>query len=380
MKVLLAEDSKSSQLVIKSYIEEANYQVVIANNGQEAVELFLSEKPDLILMDVSMPIMDGVSAAQEIRKQSVDSWIPIIFLSGLASPKDIVRGIDAGGDDYLTKPIDSIVLNSKLRAMQRISDMQAKLEQAHQDLTAKQNILEQEELIARHVFESITSVNKSDSSEINLWCKPMESFSGDLVLSTILPSGKLRVLLCDFTGHGLPAALGAIPASSIFTALAHKDLPLEILIAEVNEKLKTLLPTNIFSCACGIDIDSSRTKFRVWNAGLPDMLIIDAKGNVKQRFPSTHLPLGIVSYDKEELHCVTGYLDDGDLIYMYSDGIVEAENSTGEMLGEEAFENLLMTSTSKSGRISDIKSRTLSFMGSAPSTDDISLVEIQVKT
>ncbi|OUR65511.1 hypothetical protein A9Q79_00500 [Methylophaga sp. 42_25_T18] len=137
MKVLLAEDSRSNQMLISAYIEDFGHQVVIVEDGKAAVEAFKLDRPDLILMDVSMPVMDGITATKKIRTLCSDSrdWIPIIFLSALANSKDIAKGIDAGGDDYLSKPVDAIVLNAKLTAMARIADMRQQLDAANRKLT-----------------------------------------------------------------------------------------------------------------------------------------------------------------------------------------------------------------------------------------------------
>ncbi|RKZ86022.1 MAG: diguanylate cyclase response regulator [Gammaproteobacteria bacterium] len=136
MKVLLAEDSRSNRMLIKAYVEEAGHQVVTVDDGQQAVDSFAIERPDLVIMDVTMPVKDGIEAAKEIRAltDSENDWVPIIFLSAMTEPEDIARGIDAGGDDYLTKPIDATVLNAKLRAMQRIAEMRQKLHKANRKL------------------------------------------------------------------------------------------------------------------------------------------------------------------------------------------------------------------------------------------------------
>ena len=136
MKVLLAEDSRSNQMLITAYVEEAGHQVIAVNDGQQAVDVFSVERPDLVIMDVTMPVKDGIEAAREIRKltDSENDWVPIVFLSGMTDSDDIARGIDAGGDDYLTKPIDATVLNAKLRAMQRIAEMRQKLHKANRKL------------------------------------------------------------------------------------------------------------------------------------------------------------------------------------------------------------------------------------------------------
>ena len=136
MKVLLAEDSRSNQMLIRAYVEEAGHQVTIVGDGQQAMESFIEERPDLVLLDVNMPVMSGIEVAQEIHKiiDIENDWIPIIFLSGMNESADIARGIDAGGDDYLIKPIDATVLNAKLRAMQRISEMRRQLHKANWEL------------------------------------------------------------------------------------------------------------------------------------------------------------------------------------------------------------------------------------------------------
>ena len=93
MKVLLAEDSKTNQILIRAYIEEAGHDIIIANDGQQAVTSFINERPDLVLMDIIMPGKDGIEAAKEIKAlyEKEHDWVPIIFLSAMTESKDIVR-------------------------------------------------------------------------------------------------------------------------------------------------------------------------------------------------------------------------------------------------------------------------------------------------
>jgi len=124
MKVLIVEDTRTNLLIFTKQISSMGHEVVSATNGQEAIEVFQREKPDLVLMDVMMPVMDGLDATREIRKISgTQGWVPIIFLTAMQKDGDLVRGIEVGGDDYLTKPISSIVLKSKVIAMERIAQM-----------------------------------------------------------------------------------------------------------------------------------------------------------------------------------------------------------------------------------------------------------------
>ena len=132
MKVLLIDDSIAYSQVIQSYVESAGHSVITACDGEQGILKFLEHKPDLVLLDVNMPNMDGYQCAHHIRKncQQGNLWIPIIFLSAEVTDDAIVRGIDSGGDDYLLKPITLKVLSAKLRAMARIANMRKELEDA----------------------------------------------------------------------------------------------------------------------------------------------------------------------------------------------------------------------------------------------------------
>jgi len=133
MKILLIDDSKIEQMVISSFLDSSTHDVIIASSGEEGIQAFKAQQPDLILLDVMMPGIDGYEVAKRIRA-SEEPWVPIIFLSGKTSSEDLVKGISAGGDDYLTKPVDPLVLSAKLQAMDRISTMRSQLIQTTKQL------------------------------------------------------------------------------------------------------------------------------------------------------------------------------------------------------------------------------------------------------
>lgn len=127
MKVLLAEDSLSLLLATKAMIEAEGHTVVTARDGKKALALFAEQQPDLVILDIIMPEMDGYEVSAAIRARLQGNWIPIIFLSGMHECEDIAKGIELGADDYIIKPVSKIVLNAKLSAMQRIADMRQRL-------------------------------------------------------------------------------------------------------------------------------------------------------------------------------------------------------------------------------------------------------------
>jgi diguanylate cyclase (GGDEF)-like protein len=122
MKILVVDDSEEERRRVTSLLHKLGHEVVTAGNGLEAVEAYAMDMPELVLLDVTMPVMDGLETARTVRRMP-GPWIPIVFLSADTEPEDIAAGINAGGDDYLSKPPNEVVLAAKLLAMQRIANM-----------------------------------------------------------------------------------------------------------------------------------------------------------------------------------------------------------------------------------------------------------------
>lgn len=128
MKILVVEGSSANLLILSRYVERLGCEVTRAECGEAAVEQFARQRPDMVLLDVTLPDIDGHVVAQRIRAmENPDDWTPIIFLATVGKDKDVEKAILAGGDDYLQKPVSEILLAAKLRAMQRIIQMRTSL-------------------------------------------------------------------------------------------------------------------------------------------------------------------------------------------------------------------------------------------------------------
>ncbi len=142
MKVLIVEDSRINLRQISSIVSKMGHDIVTAHNGKEAITAFKSENPDIILMDVMMPEMDGYEAARHIKKLVGNRWVPLIFLTAMTEAEDLAEGIDAGGDDYLAKPVNKVILTAKIKAMSRIAAMQKELFELTEKLESANKKLE----------------------------------------------------------------------------------------------------------------------------------------------------------------------------------------------------------------------------------------------
>jgi diguanylate cyclase (GGDEF)-like protein len=142
MKTLVVEDSRTNLQIICRHLERMGITPIPATSGTQAIDLFVSERPDMVLLDAILPDVDGFEVARRLRQlEQPGDWTPILFLTALSSDEDLEKAIAAGGDDYIHKPFSDVVLGAKIRAMQRIIQMRCsllvltrKLDTANQEL------------------------------------------------------------------------------------------------------------------------------------------------------------------------------------------------------------------------------------------------------
>ncbi len=142
MKVLIVDDSPTIRAALRTLVEQMGHSVIDAEDGSKGLASYRDSRPDLVLIDVVMPVMDGYDAARQMRQIRPDEWVPIIFLSSKEADQDLNRAIEAGGDDYLVKPVSFVVLNAKIRALQRIEATRVKLVETSRELAAANRELE----------------------------------------------------------------------------------------------------------------------------------------------------------------------------------------------------------------------------------------------
>ena len=375
LNVLVVDDVLHNLSLLAQFLNQSGYKVCTAASGQQAVDVFRSERPDIILMDVMLPDISGIEATRRIRDLAGDRWVPILFISALGQSEDMVRGLEAGGDDYLTKPVDLVLLGTKLKAMQRIAAMQAQLAETAKVLETYRNEAEREQETAQTLMELMIKAASAEDPGLKMWLEPATRFSGDLMVANRSRFGHLYVLHADSMGHGLTAALPLLPISQIFSTMSARCITLPGIVHEMNASLRKQIPRGFFVSLTLACIDRRNRVVEVWNGGNPPALLVNAAGEVLRRFESRQVPLGILAPEEFVAETEIWQLqEDGASLVLYSDGLAEARDADGQPFGEERVMQALRQDGDKhAALISAVRTH----LGGTKGHDDISLISAE---
>ncbi len=376
--VLIADDDIPNRLVLQAILEKQGYCVLQADDGVQAVDVFSREHPDLVLMDIKMPNMDGYEATQQIKAMSTDAFIPVIFLTATSDSKGLARCVASGGDDFFTKPYNRILLQTRISALLRIRELYSTVQYQRNKLDNHQKRFDREKQLAKRLFANIIETGSLNLPYVQSMLSPMSLFSGDILLAAPKPSGGLHVLLGDFTGHGLAAAIGALPVSSVFYGMTAKGYSIAEIVTEINTKLKMILPADIFLAACVIDLNPGSHTLSIWNGGIPSVVIYGEKEqDITRSLSPRHLPLGIASDESFSRRVEMIEIRQDDRIYIHSDGITEVANPDGLMFGRQRLENVFEKNTDSAELFDEIRSELIKFQDGGAQQDDMTMIELR---
>ncbi|KPA09083.1 chemotaxis protein CheY [Candidatus Magnetomorum sp. HK-1] len=402
--ILVVDDEPLNLKILIEILKTNNHIVRTAVDGKRALKNIENSAPDLILLDIEMPDMSGYEVCEALKKNENTKKIPVIFISSLNELIDKVKAFNVGAIDYITKPFEAeevlarvtthlnlkrineelkrknLILQKEItehkKTQKKLVDTNEELKDVLSQLAFRKRELEQEQEFAKNIFNNIINPSFIDFSNIKYLISPMSIFNGDLLLVTKNLAGGQYIILGDFTGHGLKAAVGAIPVSDLIYAMSAKGFPIEKILLEINNKLHKILPTDVFFCCCFIEIDSKRNKLNIWNGGMPDVFIYNHQNKKIRTIKSNHLPLGIIKKDKYDWSIETLDICQDDQIVLYSDGVLEYTNSKNEMFGYDNLDKCFANNKDPFKLFDEIQERLKNFCLDNPQKDDITLVEI----
>ena len=334
--ILIVDDTPTNIGVISGALKDS-YKTKIATNGEKALALASAEeKPDLILLDIVMPGMDGYEVCSRLKSDPATSEIPVIFLTGQTGAEDETRGFEVGAVDYVHKPFSPAVVRARVRSHILLREARAQLAA---QLLALNNELE----MARQIQLSILphSIPQLPGLRIAARYLPMTSVAGDFYDFIQIDDKHIGILVADVSGHGLPSALIASMLQVALKGQAHHATE----PAEVLKGLNLALCgkfTHNFVTAAYIYMDLENYLLRYAGAGHPPVLQWRRAAGKTGELLENGLVLGMVEeagYETLELA-----LEPRDRYVLYTDGVVEAANPARELYGTDRFKRFMDSS------------------------------------
>lgn len=372
--VLVVDDERVNRTVISRLLQR-QFKVVEAADGLSAIACVEAGGIDIVVVDIHMSGMDGYETTRRLKEIAGGSFLPCILMTATNDESLFAHGLLNGADDFLAKPITRSILEAKIEALLRVAAVFRAINEQNQELNLWRERAEQDFAVAQRVFQHIADRGCMDFPGLEVRGLSLEAFNGDIVLAESSGNGRLRILVGDFAGHGLGAALGALPVSDVFYAMTRQRFPIESLVREIGDKLHRLFPRNLFLAACIAEVDTRHQSVKVWNGGLPDTLVLDAGGQICGRIPSGHPALGVLP-TREIVPRVTELpFPLGSRLLMYSDGLIEARSAAGECFGEERLERQLASAASTDW-FSSLWEAFQAFRLGTPQDDDVTVLGV----
>jgi sigma-B regulation protein RsbU (phosphoserine phosphatase) len=360
-RVLVVDDSRLQRRILVASLKKWGFEVVEAESGEAAMEICLADPPDLILSDWMMPGMNGLEFCRAFREQSKDNYSYFILLTSKSEKNEVAEGLDAGADDFLTKPVSSDELRARISAGERILRMQRELSEKNRivsdtldELQRVYDAIDKDLMQARKIQESLVPELSRDfgSSTVSLLLKPCGHIGGDLVGMFSPGVNRVGFYSVDVSGHGITSAmmtarLGGYLSSTYFDQNVGMEKRFNRFYAlRQPEEVASLLNARLiadtgieeyFTMAyCIVDLRSGILK--MVQAGHPHPLLIRKDGTT-EFIGKGGVPVGLVpdiTYSQEEV-----VMEKGDRLLLYSDGFTEARLENGEMLESEGLVDLI---------------------------------------
>lgn len=433
-EVLVVEDSATQALLLKESLEEQGLKVVVAVNGEDAIQSMKKQLPTFVISDIEMPKMNGYEFCRSVKQDPNLNHIPVILLTSLSDPMDVVRGIECGADSFLIKPynikllmttIKDVMTNSELsqheksqadfefsfkgnlhraqvnriqlmdlllstyssaiqknmeleEANQKLNIMQHKIMQTNQQLVQKQKYLDDDLRAAAAIQLSLLPSNQLQLSNLNVaWhLLPCDQIGGDVFNIIIGDKDTAGFYMLDVSGHGVPSAMVTVSVSQYMQQNAMTYSPQDLLKAL--DKEYPLDRFDKFFTIFYMTINQQNGLFTYCNAGHPPPLLLHP-GKELELLQNHGMVIGCdegFPFQQEQ-----GFLQNGDKLILYTDGVTEFESATGKFYGVPRLCELVEKLKHESVEVilKAILQSLDEFGGGIKAADDISLMGIEYK-
>lgn len=383
-KILIIDDDENAIALLALILKKEGYEVLHALDSASGMATAEIEQPDLILLDIMMPGVDGFQTCQMIKENPKIKEIPILFLSALTDSQDKIKGLELGGVDFVTKGGDKGELLARVRTQLKIRALTKEIVQTNEILVEKQHHLD-EDLKAAAVIQHTLLPHPNlvlPKTEIAWKFEPCELIGGDVFNATQPTPNHVAFYILDVSGHGVPSAMVSASVSETLLQISYKAGRSQNLLIKpklLMESLQKEFPIERFDrffTLAYLVLDAESGKLTYSNAGHPPPILLRSTGSIELLDiggPLIGFGENMLFEEGEEM------LHKGDKIILYTDGITEREDQKGTLYGDERLLALAQQMSQKPIQliIDEIFARVADFGNHLPLKDDVSLFGIQ---
>jgi sigma-B regulation protein RsbU (phosphoserine phosphatase) len=366
--ILIVDDNPANVEILQMRLLANDYDIITATDGEMGLALAGEKHPDLILLDIMMPKMDGLEVCRRLKGDPSLPFMPIILVTAKSESKDVVAGLEAGGDEYLTKPVDHAALVARVKSMLRIKLL-------HDTMLEQSSQLK----IQLKTATKIQSLFWPEIPELeaggHIWAVsvPATYVGGDLYDVIPMPDGSLLAYVADVSDKGVPAALIMAALSTKIRSEAQTQVEVDNLLESINNSLYDLISEEgFFATIVLVKYWPVSGKMQLALGGhlQPLWIVSDGIGNLPQL---NGISLGImpnVLFEKREI-----MLSPGESVLLFTDGVIEAENEDKELFGNNRLVRYIKDNKGSprgKGLLDEIRI----WRGNANVNDDLTLLEI----
>jgi phosphoserine phosphatase RsbU/P len=370
-RILIVDDVKTNVDVLVQSLRN-DYKLSVALDGESALQQVEKTPPDLVLLDIVMPGIDGYEVCRRLRASEQTREIPIMFLSSLEDVQNKARGFELGANDYLTKPFEILEVKARVRSL-----VKAK---AYAD--AVKEAMARDLAIAREIQMGILPSDLSPCTsgtglDIHALLEPAQQVGGDLFEVLRASEDRVVVALGDVSGKGIPAALFMAVAITLVRSLARENREPEDILRRVNNELAAQNPRGMFVTLVCLAFDLRTGRVTSANAGHNSPVLAGPGKPPRLVLPSTGMVAGLfpgIEFSSESMQ-----LEQDDMLILYSDGVTEAFDAQEEAFGEERLLEQLARNPGQSATetAKNVLAAVRQHVRGAPQSDDITVLALR---
>ena len=356
-RVLIVDDSKLQRKILTSSLSRLGYEVFEAASGIDALMMCQKTPPEVVISDWMMPGMSGLEFCKAFRDLTAEDYTYFILLTAKSGTPDVAKGLDAGAEDFLTKPVHAQELRARITAGERVVTMQRELTEKNRlisdtlsELKRLYSSLDSDLIEAKKLQQSLVPERQQrvDGADVSLILRSSGHVGGDLVGMFPAEPGHVGLYAIDVSGHGISSALMTARVAGYLSATAldqnvalRKDddgtyrfrKPSDV-IETMNDLVLDEMKTEHYFTMILADVDLMTGRVRMAQAGHPYPLVQRSDGRIEQFGPGG-FPVGLmsgISFEDFEVQLAAG-----DRLLLLSDGVTECPGDDNELLSEEGL-------------------------------------------